>query len=250
MLRRLTHQATAVANQKHNNKGIVKEKFRQIVKVFKKSNKSHPNGKATLTNMIFDPGLENPEALQRICLDFICKNLDSVCVRTSFTVEKEDVESDTGHDDIDMDLNFALDQLHKKLEAKISQNESKIQEKLHFMSAEDDQLLFHTKLSEELLQRLSELGEINDLVLTLFDGQKTCLKKVKIENASKLTVTGLQSLSYHNLTDLEVSNLVKATVNDLIQCLNPWTLENLKVSILRTHILSRYVILEPTCSLG
>ena len=199
--------------------------------------------------MIFDPGLENPEALQRICLDFICKNLDSVCVRTSFTVEKEDVESDTGHDDIDMDLNFALDQLHKKLEAKISQNESKIQEKLHFMSAEDDQLLFHTKLSEELLQRLSELGEINDLVLTLFDGQKTCLKKVKIENASKLTVTGLQSLSYHNLTDLEVSNLVKATVNDLIQCLNPWTLENLKVSILRTHILSRYVILEPTCSL-
>merc|ERR1712223_2344572 len=53
-------------------------------------------------------------------------------------------------------------------------------------------------------------------------------KKVKIENASKLTVTGLQSLSYHNLTGLEVSNLVKATVNDLIQCLNPWTLESLK----------------------
>jgi len=171
--------------------------------------------------MIFDPGLDNPEPLQRICLDFICKNLDSVCSRTSFTVEKEDVESDTGHDDIDMDLNFALDQLHKKLEAKISQNESKIKEKLHFSSGVDDgQLLFHTKLSE--------LGLINDLVLTLFDGQKTCLKKVKIENASKLTVTGLQSLSYHNLTDLEISNLVKATVNDLIQSLNPWTLENLK----------------------
>ena len=107
----------------------------------------------------------------------------------------------------------------------------KLKEKLHFSSGVDDgQLLFHTKLSEELLQRLSELGLINDLVLTLFDGQKTCLKKVKIENASKLTVTGLQSLSYHNLTDLEISNLVKATVNDLIQSLNPWTLENLKVS--------------------
>ena len=140
------------------------------------------------------------------------------------------MESDTGHDDVDMDLNFALDQLHKKLEAKISQNESKIKEKLHFFAGgDDDQLLFHTKLSEDLMQRLCELGEINDLVLTLFDGQKTCLKRVKIENASKLTVIGLQSLSYHNLIDLEISNLVKATVNDLIQSLNPWTLENLKV---------------------
>ena len=184
--------------------------------------------------MIFDPGLDDPEPLQRICLDFICKNLESVCAKTSF---KEDVESDTGHDDIDMELNIALDQLHKKLEAKISQNEPKAQEKLHFSTAlasgaYEDQLLFHTKLSEELLQRLSELGEINDLNLTLFDGQKTCLKRVKIENASKLTVIGLQTLSCHNLTDLEISNLVKATVNDLIQSLNPWTLEHLKVRML------------------
>ena len=53
--------------------------------------------------MIFDPKLDNPEPLQRICLDFICKNLESVCAKTSF---KEDVESDTGHDDIDMELDI------------------------------------------------------------------------------------------------------------------------------------------------
>ena len=36
-------------------------------------------------------------------------------------------------------------------------------------------------------------------------------------------------MSKHHLTELEVSNLVKATVNDLIQCLNPWTLSHLKM---------------------
>lgn len=170
-------------------------------------------------------GLDNPQPLQRLCLDFICHNLDAICVKTCSEIAEEVFEDS---EDVDMDLNFALDQLHKKLEAKISQNEAaKRAERLHF-NQEDDQILFHAKLSEELLLRLSDLGKINDLILTLFDGQKTCLKKVRIENASKLTEIGLQNLQHHNLTDLEVSNLVKATVNDLIQCLNSWTLENLK----------------------
>lgn len=185
-------------------------------------------------------GLDNPQPLQKICLDFICHNLDLVCYKTCINDEngqasKEAEEAskidDEIHEDVDMDLNFALDQLHKKLEAKISQSESsRIHEKLHFTShnSEDADFVCHAKLSEEILRRLSDLNKIDDLVLTLFDGRKTCLKKVRIENASKLTENGLANLSNHNITDLEVSNLVKATVNDLIQCLNAWTLDNLK----------------------
>ena len=73
--------------------------------------------------------------------------------------------------------------------------------------AEEGQLLFHTKLSEEFFQRLSDLGQITDLVLTLFDGQKTRVRKMCMENASKLSLTGLQNITHHNLLELKVSNL-------------------------------------------
>ena len=173
-----------------------------------------------------DCHLAIPEPLQRLCLDFICHNLDSVCVKQTTLPSNDSEQTETEEMIIEDDLNFALDQLHKKLTAKIIETNH---EKLNFVTSSSDDCLFHTTLSEELLQRLSDLGKINDLILTLFDGQKTSLKRVKIENASKLTALGLQSLSKHHLTELEVSNLVKATVNDLIQCLNPWTLSHLKM---------------------
>ena len=172
-------------------------------------------------------GFDSPPLLQRLCIDFICLNLEKVCYRTKCQAV-EDASEDLSHDETDLDLNIALDQLHQKLEAQISSHEPKIQERLHFV-AEEGQLLFHTKLSEEFFQRLSDLGQITDLVLTLFDGQKTRVRKMCMENASKLSLTGLQNITHHNLLELKVSNLVKATINDLIQCMNSWTLENLKV---------------------
>ena len=172
-------------------------------------------------------GRADPDLLQRICLDYICQNLDSICLRSTCP-ESEIPEDETGPSkEIVMDLEIALGQLHEKTNSKFSECEPLIPEKLEFLP-DNDQLFLHSKLSEELLQRLSELGTIDDIIFTLFDGSKTCLRKVKIDNASKLTRYGLQNLYNHNLKDLEVSNMVKATVNDLIQCLNPWTLSNLK----------------------
>ena len=170
-------------------------------------------------------GFDSPPSLQRLCIDFICMNLEKVCYKTRCPIEDSE---ELSHDEADIDLDSALDQLHKKIEAQISTHEPKVHERLHFV-AEEGQLLFHTKLSEEFFQRLSDLGQITDLVLTLFDGQKTRVRNMCIENAQKLTLTGLQNIGHHNLLELKVSNLVKATINDLIQCMNPWTLENLKV---------------------
>ena len=138
------------------------------------------------------PGIDSPPSLQRLCIEFICNNLEKVCFKTRCPVE--DCSEELSHDeaDPDFDLNIALDQLHKKLEAQISPHEPKVHEKLHFV-AEEGQLLFHTKLSEEFFQRLSDMGQITDLVLTLFDGQKTRVRKMCIENASKFYV----KLNFH-----------------------------------------------------
>ena len=136
------------------------------------------------------------------------------------------MDEDESGEDVDIYLNLALDALHKKLEAKISHNEIKTHEKLSFLSKD---VVFHVKLAEDLLTSLSDLEQINDLTLTLFDDEVMHLKKFKIDNASKLTESGLQVLHGHNLQELQISNLVKATVNDLIESLNDWTCDNLKL---------------------
>ena len=158
-------------------------------------------------------GLVDPAPLQKICLDFICFNLDLVCSKTPGS-DPEDPD-----DIIDIELEQALSQINPE--------PPRTRERLKFLP-DDNSLFLHAKLSEELLTRLSDLGKVDDLTLTLFDGSRTCLKKVRIDNASKLTHYGLQNFQNHNITDLEVSNLVQATINDLIGGLNPWTLENLK----------------------
>lgn len=83
-------------------------------------------------------------------------------------------------------------------------------------------------LSEELLTLLSENEQLTDEIMAMFDSNATRLKKVKIPNASKLSLKGLRVLKTHHITDLEVIGLTKITINELIGCLGEWSLYHLR----------------------
>ena len=113
-----------------------------------------------------------PESLQRQCLIFVCSNLEQICVKT--TCPSSLIPEDQSHldDDSDLDLNAALNQLHRRLKAKLNESETKVLERLTF----PDEVMIHTELSEELLKLLNDSDKINDVVMTLFEGEKTRLK--------------------------------------------------------------------------
>ena len=113
-----------------------------------------------------------PESLQRQCLKFVCCNLEQICVKT--TCPSSLIPEDQSHldDDSDLDLNAALNQLHRRLKAKLNESETKVLERLTF----PDEVMIHTELSEELLKLLNDSDKINDVVMTLFEGEKTRLK--------------------------------------------------------------------------
>ena len=83
-------------------------------------------------------------------------------------------------------------------------------------------MFFHTELSEQLLVRLCEKKKLDDLTLTLFQGDSTRLGHVRLVYASKLSVRGLKTLKGHKIVELEALGLTKATVTDLISCLGEW----------------------------
>jgi hypothetical protein len=112
-----------------------------------------------------------------------------------------------------IDFISALTQLHKKLEAKVAENDGgessttssgqnsagessslhqPPEEMLKF--AFGDEIFFHTELAEELIERISDKFVLDDVVMTLFDAERTRLRRVKLSNASKLTVRGLRVL--------------------------------------------------------
>jgi len=99
-------------------------------------------------------------------------------------------------------------------------------QKLQF---KEEEIFFHTELSEQLLVRLCEKKKLDDLVLTLFQGETTRLRHVRLSDASKLTVKGLKTLKGHKIVELEALGLTKATVTDLISCLGEWSLQNLRL---------------------
>ena len=113
-----------------------------------------------------------PETLQGQCLKFVCCNLEQICVKT--ICPSSLIPEDQSHldDDSDLDLNAALNQLHRRLKAKLNEAEAKVLERLTF----PDEVMIHTELSEELLKLLNDSDKINDVVMTLFEGDKTRLK--------------------------------------------------------------------------
>lgn len=100
------------------------------------------------------------------------------------------------------------------------------EKKLQF---KEEEVFFHTELSEQLLVRLCEKKKMDDMVLTLFDGETTRLRHVRLRDASKLTVKGLKTLKGHKIVELEAMGLTKATVTDLVSCLGEWSLHNLRL---------------------
>lgn len=87
---------------------------------------------------------------------------------------------------------------------------------------------FHSDISESLLETLDDKGRINNRTLSLFEASHMRLTSVKLRKAQELTTGGLMFLKGHKITDLTVNGLTKATVTDLIGCLDDWSKENLK----------------------
>ena len=133
-----------------------------------------------------------PVSLQNVCVDFICDNLSMLCDETLID-------------------NPSTSTQIKKLTFK------------------DPDTYFHGELSEQLLQALCEKGKLTDETLSLFDANVTTLKRVCINN-SQLSAKGLRILKMHKISELEITGLRSATVNDIIGCLGEWTLLKSQVS--------------------
>lgn len=82
-------------------------------------------------------------------------------------------------------------------------------------------------VSQNLLYSSSCYGNADDEVLELFNANVTRLERVKLRTGSYLTPKGLKILKQHNILSLEIPNLLKVPINNLIACLNEWTLKNL-----------------------
>jgi hypothetical protein len=121
---------------------------------------------------------------------------------------------------------------------------------LLFCDITDDQLYFKDKnfklnntISEDFVEKLSELNKINDLNFSLLTSKQTCLKKIKIKTAN-LKKTSLKILQQHNIHELTINQLttspilfddgleseeVIVTINNIIDSFNNETKLNLRV---------------------
>lgn len=139
----------------------------------------------------------SPSSLQDVCVNYICDNLFALC--DSVPVNK--------YNNID------------------SLKVSPIEEvKLQFV---DNEVYFHSEISEQLLRTLCIKGKLTDYTLTLFDNETTRLRRVSLPNASNLTKDGLKVLKGHKIIELEACAL-KFPINDLVSCFGEWTLQNLR----------------------
>ena len=171
---------------------------------------------------------ENESRLYIKCLNNLCLNLDQFCNLTQQPIDP-------------INQSTLKNQLKPK-------NESFKQ--LHF---KDKQIKFNHIISEDFLERLSDLGKLNDLTVTLFNNQQTCLKKVCIKNASLSKESIKSLLRQHQLSDILINNIQLNTkeleinssgtnvnhnnsnsagngfnINNLIDGLNEWSLIHLK----------------------
>ncbi len=169
---------------------------------------------------------EIPSRLYETSLNYICNNLDLVCDFNS----------------------FESNQLIRP-----STNSKKLIFK-------DKQIKFNHIVSEDILERLCDLGKLNDLTITLFTSKQTCLKHIRIRNVSISKESVKLLLKQHQINELIINNIqtypqdldlvvnsinnyetnannnnnnsnihqTPITINDLIDSLNAWSLEHLK----------------------
>lgn len=172
--------------------------------------------------------IEIPSRLYETSLNYICNNLDLVCDLNSFD--------------------------SKQLIKATNNNKNKLIFK-------DTQIKFNHIVSEDILERLCDLGKLNDLTITLFTSKQTCLKHIRIRNVSISKESVKLLLKQHQINELIINNIqtyphdldlvvnsinnyetnnsnnnnnnsnnhqTPITINDLIDSLNAWSLEHLK----------------------
>lgn len=64
--------------------------------------------------------------------------------------------------------------------------------------------------------------------MTLFDPVAVRLSQVNLHNAKNVTCKGLKVLKSHQIQSVEVKNLSKVSVDELISCFGEWTLNNIQ----------------------
>jgi len=158
---------------------------------------------------------DNPNSLQNLCINSIADRLDLLCLRTHNPDVPDDIDDiDREHVEIDSDM-------------------------LRFHCvARGEPVFLHTQLTEQLLERLCLRKRMSgDSVMTLFDGETTRLRNVRIPDASTLTVRGLAILKQHKIQNLEIHYLLDVS-RLLDQCLSPSTLSSLRSLNVRRCALS------------
>ena len=83
---------------------------------------------------------DSPLTLQEVCVEYICENLEALCEPA--TVKNDEPQGST-------------------------------YERLSF---KDEDVFFHSEISEQLLTSLSEKCKLTDKTMTLFDPKKTRLR--------------------------------------------------------------------------
>ena len=206
--------------------------------------------------------------LYTTCLNFICLHLDQVC-ELKQVVKTEEVTAFPSSINKNIPVLFdSANQLsydqHQKLLANLKQQQHQQQTKNELSSARYNEqacqmLVFKDKstkcnytVSEDLLERMCDLGKLNDTTLALFTSNQTLLKKFHVKNATLSKSMLKQILKQHQIDELILNNIDTAaeninsnstsnnkiyhhhstcfnlTINDLIDSLSPWSLEHLK----------------------
>ncbi|XP_045623999.2 protein zyg-11 homolog B isoform X3 [Procambarus clarkii] len=92
----------------------------------------------------------------------------------------------------------------------------------------DSNAFCHQKVANHLLMTLDRKGLLDDLNMTLFDPVVLRLSQVTLHHADNVTCKGLKILRSHQIQSVEVKNLSKVSVDELISCFGEWTLNNIQ----------------------
>jgi hypothetical protein len=210
----------------------------------------------------------SPNDLYTSCLNFICNNLNLVCnfKQNKLQNNKSYVNQPLNNKSIipsilipQKNLNLLSYQQQQQLLANLANHLTSLNSQnttqCHELEFKDKNVAFNHILSEDLLEKLCDLGKLNDYTIALFNNGQTYLKKVHIKNASltknslkqllknhqieELFINGIHILSkppHFSLFDapndqnipLNLTNGSSFTLNDLLDSLNEWSLTNMK----------------------
>lgn len=92
----------------------------------------------------------------------------------------------------------------------------------------DENAFCHQNVANLLFLTLDKKGLLDDLVLTLFDPAVLRLCQVVIHNSDNLTCKGLNVLRQHQIQSVDVKNLTKISIDELIGCFGEWTVNNIQ----------------------